>query len=175
MNKSQESLSESSSVEVLKPTSSVTSISQPSKGINVKEILKSLVAAPMEGMEAGVEPLSYPDPAAKAQAMLPMQFHSFDRWGSESFLWWCFSFSLPAKQRQDIIANNPSFFFSTQKSVNTLYWVSDLSRWTFVLHFLNESHSIIGLSLHHWMKHDIWTLCRLWWITKGSDFHVFKK
>ncbi|XP_042075587.1 neurobeachin isoform X4 [Haplochromis burtoni] len=79
VNKSQESLSESSSVEVLKPTSSVTSISQPSKGINVKEILKSLVAAPMEGMEAGVEPLSYPDPAAKAQAMLPMQFHSFDR------------------------------------------------------------------------------------------------
>uniref|UniRef100_A0AAX7SKG4 Neurobeachin n=1 Tax=Astatotilapia calliptera TaxID=8154 RepID=A0AAX7SKG4_ASTCA len=78
VNKSQESLSESSSVEVLKPTSSVTSISQPSKGINVKEILKSLVAAPMEGMEAGVEPLSYPDPAAKAQAMLPMQFHSFD-------------------------------------------------------------------------------------------------
>uniref|UniRef100_A0A669CNB4 Neurobeachin n=1 Tax=Oreochromis niloticus TaxID=8128 RepID=A0A669CNB4_ORENI len=78
VNKSQESLSESSSVEVLKLTSSVTSISQPNKGINVKEILKSLVAAPVEGMEAGVEPLSYPDPAAKAQAMLPMQFHSFD-------------------------------------------------------------------------------------------------
>lgn len=77
--KSQESLSESSSVEVLKPTSSVSSISQPNKGINVKEILKSLVAAPVEGVEAGVETLSYPDPAAKAQAMLPMQFHSFDR------------------------------------------------------------------------------------------------
>ncbi|XP_071379673.1 neurobeachin isoform X4 [Centroberyx affinis] len=79
--KSQESLPESPSVEVLKPPSSISSISQPNKGINVKEILKSLVAAPMEGMEAGLEPVSYPDPAAKAQAhaMLPMQFHSFDR------------------------------------------------------------------------------------------------
>ena len=79
--KSQESLSESPSVEVLKQPSSITSISQPSKGISVKEILKSLVAAPVEGMEAGLEPVSYPDPAAKAQAqaMLPMQFHSFDR------------------------------------------------------------------------------------------------
>ncbi|KAL7400159.1 hypothetical protein ABVT39_007364 [Epinephelus coioides] len=79
--KSQESLSESPNVEVLKPPSSIISISQPNKGINVKEILKSLVAAPVEGMEAGLEPLSYPDPAAsaQAQAMLPMQFHSFDR------------------------------------------------------------------------------------------------
>lgn len=80
--KSQESVSESLSVEVLKPSSSIISISQPKKGINVKEILKSLVAAPVEGMEAGLEPVSYPDPAANAQAMLPMQFHSFDRWGS---------------------------------------------------------------------------------------------
>uniref|UniRef100_A0A8C4I3R7 Neurobeachin n=1 Tax=Dicentrarchus labrax TaxID=13489 RepID=A0A8C4I3R7_DICLA len=55
-------------------------ISQPKRGINVKEILKSLVAAPVEGMEAGLEPVSYPDPTkAQAQAMLPMQFHSFDR------------------------------------------------------------------------------------------------
>uniref|UniRef100_A0A3B4UDY1 Neurobeachin n=1 Tax=Seriola dumerili TaxID=41447 RepID=A0A3B4UDY1_SERDU len=79
--KSQESLSDPPSVEVLKQTSSITSISQPNKGISVKEILKSLVAAPVEGMEAGLEPVSYPDPAAKAQAqaMLPMQFHSFDR------------------------------------------------------------------------------------------------
>uniref|UniRef100_A0A8C9ZK33 Neurobeachin n=1 Tax=Sander lucioperca TaxID=283035 RepID=A0A8C9ZK33_SANLU len=77
--KSQESVSESLSVEVLKPSSSIISISQPKKGINVKEILKSLVAAPVEGMEAGLEPVSYPDPAANAQAMLPMQFHSFDR------------------------------------------------------------------------------------------------
>uniref|UniRef100_A0A8C4I2A1 Neurobeachin b n=1 Tax=Dicentrarchus labrax TaxID=13489 RepID=A0A8C4I2A1_DICLA len=66
--KSQESLSESPSMEV-----------QPKRGINVKEILKSLVAAPVEGMEAGLEPVSYPDPTkAQAQAMLPMQFHSFD-------------------------------------------------------------------------------------------------
>ncbi|XP_028429095.1 neurobeachin isoform X3 [Perca flavescens] len=77
--KSQESVSESLSVEVLKPSSSIINISQPKKGINVKEILKSLVAAPVEGMEAGLEPVSYPDPAANAQAMLPMQFHSFDR------------------------------------------------------------------------------------------------
>ncbi len=79
--KSQECLSESPSMEVLKSSSSVISISQPKRGINVKEILKSLVAAPVEGMEAGLEPVSYPDPAAKAQAqaMLPMQFHSFDR------------------------------------------------------------------------------------------------
>ncbi|TKS80785.1 Lipopolysaccharide-responsive and beige-like anchor protein [Collichthys lucidus] len=80
--KSQESLSESPSIEVLKSSSSsIISISQPKRGINVKEILKSLVAAPVEGMEAGVEPVCYPDPTAKAQAqaMLPMQFHSFDR------------------------------------------------------------------------------------------------
>ncbi|MBN3301563.1 NBEA protein, partial [Amia calva] len=79
--KSQESLSESPSIEVLKPASSISSISQGNKGINVKEILKSLVAAPVEGAESGPEPLPYPDPAVKreAQAILPMQFHSFDR------------------------------------------------------------------------------------------------
>ncbi|KAM7399048.1 hypothetical protein PAMP_018342 [Pampus punctatissimus] len=79
--KSQESLSESPSMEMLKPPSSIISISQPNKGINVKEILKSLVASPVDGTEAGLEPVSYPDHAAKAQAqaMLPMQFHSFDR------------------------------------------------------------------------------------------------
>uniref|UniRef100_A0A8D3A1L0 Neurobeachin n=1 Tax=Scophthalmus maximus TaxID=52904 RepID=A0A8D3A1L0_SCOMX len=77
--KSQESLSESPSVEVLKLPFSITSSSQPNKGISVKEILKSLVAAPVEGMETGLEPVSYPDIAAQAQAMLPMQFHSFDR------------------------------------------------------------------------------------------------
>uniref|UniRef100_A0A8D3C258 Neurobeachin n=1 Tax=Scophthalmus maximus TaxID=52904 RepID=A0A8D3C258_SCOMX len=76
--KSQESLSESPSVEVLKLPFSITSSSQPNKGISVKEILKSLVAAPVEGMETGLEPVSYPDIAAQAQAMLPMQFHSFD-------------------------------------------------------------------------------------------------
>ncbi|XP_041654369.1 neurobeachin [Cheilinus undulatus] len=67
--KSQERLSES------------PSINQPKRGINVKEILKSLVAAPVEGMETGLEAVPYPDPTAKAQAqaMLPMQFHSFDR------------------------------------------------------------------------------------------------
>ncbi|XP_067889580.1 neurobeachin a isoform X4 [Heterodontus francisci] len=77
--KSQESLAESP-IEVLKPASSVTSVSQ-GKGMNVKEILKSLVAAPMEGTESGAEPVSYPDPTVKreAQAILPMQFHSFDR------------------------------------------------------------------------------------------------
>ncbi|XP_076002259.1 neurobeachin isoform X1 [Genypterus blacodes] len=77
--KSKESLSPSPSVEVLKLPSSVTSISQHNKGINVKEILKSLVAAPVDGVEAGLEPVSYPDPAAQAHAMLPMQYHSFDR------------------------------------------------------------------------------------------------
>ncbi|XP_036379275.1 neurobeachin a isoform X3 [Megalops cyprinoides] len=79
--KSQESLVDAPSVEVLKPTPSISSISQGNKGINVKEILKSLVAAPVEGADAGPEPLLYPDPAIKtqAQAILPMQFHSFDR------------------------------------------------------------------------------------------------
>uniref|UniRef100_A0A8C9NCF7 Neurobeachin n=1 Tax=Serinus canaria TaxID=9135 RepID=A0A8C9NCF7_SERCA len=76
--KSQESLTESPS-EILKPASSISSISQ-SKGINVKEILKSLVAAPVEIAECGPDPIPYPDPALKreAQAILPMQFHSFD-------------------------------------------------------------------------------------------------
>ncbi|KAM3837159.1 neurobeachin isoform 3-T3 [Vipera latastei] len=77
--KSQESLTESSS-EILKPASSISSISQ-SKGINVKEILKSLVAAPVEIPECGPDPIPYPDPALKreTQPILPMQFHSFDR------------------------------------------------------------------------------------------------
>uniref|UniRef100_A0A8C9NB25 Neurobeachin n=1 Tax=Serinus canaria TaxID=9135 RepID=A0A8C9NB25_SERCA len=80
--KSQESLTESPS-EILKPASSISSISQ-SKGINVKEILKSLVAAPVEIAECGPDPIPYPDPALKreAQAILPMQFHSFDRYMS---------------------------------------------------------------------------------------------
>ncbi|XP_062830785.1 neurobeachin isoform X3 [Anolis carolinensis] len=77
--KSQESLTESPS-EILKPASSISSISQ-SKGINVKEILKSLVAAPVEIAECGPDPVPYPDPALKreTQPILPMQFHSFDR------------------------------------------------------------------------------------------------
>nr|XP_048280535.1 neurobeachin isoform X1 [Myodes glareolus] len=77
--KSHESLTEHPS-EMLKPATSISSISQ-TKGINVKEILKSLVAAPVEIAECGPEPVPYPDPALKreAQAILPMQFHSFDR------------------------------------------------------------------------------------------------
>ncbi|KAL2770165.1 neurobeachin isoform 3 [Daubentonia madagascariensis] len=77
--KSQESLTENPG-EMLKPAPSISSISQ-TKGINVKEILKSLVAAPVEIAECGPEPIAYPDPALKreAQAILPMQFHSFDR------------------------------------------------------------------------------------------------
>lgn len=78
--KSQESLTDSPS-EILKPASSISSISQ-SKGINVKEILKSLVAAPVEIAECGPDPIPYPDPALKreTQPILPMQFHSFDRY-----------------------------------------------------------------------------------------------
>ncbi|KAJ8412485.1 hypothetical protein AAFF_G00128210 [Aldrovandia affinis] len=78
---SQESLVDTASVETLKPASSISSISQSNKGINVREILKSLVAAPVEGAETGPDPLPYPDLAikAQAQAILPMQFHSFDR------------------------------------------------------------------------------------------------
>lgn len=80
--RSEESLlSESSGTEALKSSSSssVISVSQPKRGINVKEILKSLVAAPVEGIDP--ESVSAPDTAAKAQprSMLPMQFHSFDR------------------------------------------------------------------------------------------------
>ncbi|KAM5288164.1 neurobeachin isoform 1-T1 [Ctenodactylus gundi] len=77
--KSQENLTENPN-EMLKTAPSISSISQ-TKGINVKEILKSLVAAPVEIAECGPEPIPYPDPALKreAQAILPMQFHSFDR------------------------------------------------------------------------------------------------
>lgn len=48
----------------------------------LQEILKSLVAAPVDGSELGQEvgPTPYhPDPALKTHPMLPMQFHSFDR------------------------------------------------------------------------------------------------
>lgn len=60
-------------------SSSVLNTSQAKKGINVKEILKSLVASPVGGLE--LEPESHPDPAAKVQThhVLPVQFHSFDR------------------------------------------------------------------------------------------------
>ncbi|KAF6084574.1 neurobeachin [Phyllostomus discolor] len=77
--KSQESLAEPPG-ELLKPAPSISSISQ-TKGINVKEILKSLVATPVDVAECGPDPVPYPDPALKreAQAILPMQFHSFDR------------------------------------------------------------------------------------------------
>ncbi|XP_073779910.1 neurobeachin isoform X9 [Danio rerio] len=80
--RSQESLIEPSSVEHLKTASSISSINQANKGINVKEILKSLVAAPVETTESGTEALPYPEQQAmkrEAQAMMPMQFHSFDR------------------------------------------------------------------------------------------------
>ncbi|KAM8905556.1 neurobeachin isoform 2-T2 [Spinachia spinachia] len=79
--KSLDGLSESPGVKGPKPPPPFCSISQPNKGINVKEILKSLVAGPVECLEAGLEAASYPDPATntQAQAMLPMQFHSFDR------------------------------------------------------------------------------------------------
>ncbi|XP_047451139.1 neurobeachin isoform X2 [Mugil cephalus] len=79
--KSQESLSTVEALKSSSSSSSIISMSQTNKGINVKEILKSLVAAPVEGTEPGLEPVPYPDLAAKAQAqaMLPMQFHSFDR------------------------------------------------------------------------------------------------
>lgn len=81
--KSHESLLESPlGANTLKPATTISSISQANKGINVKEILKSLVAAPVEATETGPEPQPYhPDPALKreAAAVLPMQFHSFDR------------------------------------------------------------------------------------------------
>uniref|UniRef100_A0A8V5G5A9 Uncharacterized protein n=1 Tax=Melopsittacus undulatus TaxID=13146 RepID=A0A8V5G5A9_MELUD len=97
--KSQESLTESPS-EMLKPASSISSISQ-SKGINVKEILKSLVAAPVEIAECGPDPIPYPDPALKreAQAILPMQFHSFDSFCCYVFFqsWSLFFHSITAK------------------------------------------------------------------------------
>ncbi|KAJ7995690.1 hypothetical protein DPEC_G00247190 [Dallia pectoralis] len=75
---SQESLVDPPGLELLKNASSISSISQ--SNINVREILKSLVAAPVEGVEPGPEPL--PDLALQREthhSTLPMQFHSFDR------------------------------------------------------------------------------------------------
>ncbi|XP_052323451.1 neurobeachin-like isoform X1 [Oncorhynchus keta] len=77
---SQESLLEPPGLEVLRTTSSISSISH--SNINVRRILKSLVAGPVEGVEPGPEPLPYPDLAVQREThspMLPMQFHSFDR------------------------------------------------------------------------------------------------
>uniref|UniRef100_A0A8C8G4Q5 Neurobeachin n=1 Tax=Oncorhynchus tshawytscha TaxID=74940 RepID=A0A8C8G4Q5_ONCTS len=79
---SQESLLEPPGLEVLRTTSSISSISH--SNINVRRILKSLVAGPVEGVEPGPEPLPYPDLAVQREThspMLPMQFHSFDRYG----------------------------------------------------------------------------------------------
>uniref|UniRef100_A0AAY4BUN1 Neurobeachin a n=1 Tax=Denticeps clupeoides TaxID=299321 RepID=A0AAY4BUN1_9TELE len=123
--RSQESLAESpSTVEVLKPASSISSISQSNKGINVKEILKSLVAAPVEGAEAGPEPPPYPDPAVKreAHAMLPMQFHSFDRyWGFRAskklaYLFFCLFFD--AEIQDDSATDSASSSSSSSSFVN---------------------------------------------------------
>lgn len=83
--KAQESLAEASSAELLKPAS-ISSISQGNKGINVKDILKSLVAAPLNTAESGPEPSTYPEnPVLKREdkAVLTMQFHSFDRYVME--------------------------------------------------------------------------------------------
>uniref|UniRef100_A0A8C7ZYE6 Neurobeachin n=1 Tax=Oryzias sinensis TaxID=183150 RepID=A0A8C7ZYE6_9TELE len=77
--KSQENLSEPTTVEILKPHSSTLEIGPPNKNVNIKKILKSLVAAPMEGTETGLDSLLYSDADAKAQPILPVQFHSFDR------------------------------------------------------------------------------------------------
>ncbi|KAJ8342609.1 hypothetical protein SKAU_G00325370 [Synaphobranchus kaupii] len=56
--RSQDSLLDPPCVEVLKPAPSISSISHGNKGINVKEILKSLVAAPVGGGDwAGAPPL----------------------------------------------------------------------------------------------------------------------
>uniref|UniRef100_A0A3P9AQ13 Neurobeachin n=1 Tax=Esox lucius TaxID=8010 RepID=A0A3P9AQ13_ESOLU len=77
---SQESLVDPPGLEVLKTASSISSISQ--SNINVREILKSLVAAPVEGAEPGPEPLPHPDLTLQREThhpTLPMQFHSFDR------------------------------------------------------------------------------------------------
>uniref|UniRef100_A0A8C8E429 Neurobeachin b n=1 Tax=Oryzias sinensis TaxID=183150 RepID=A0A8C8E429_9TELE len=76
--KSQENLSEPTTVEILKPHSSTLEIGPPNKNVNIKKILKSLVAAPMEGTETGLDSLLYSDADAKAQPILPVQFHSFD-------------------------------------------------------------------------------------------------
>uniref|UniRef100_A0A4W4FTK9 Neurobeachin n=1 Tax=Electrophorus electricus TaxID=8005 RepID=A0A4W4FTK9_ELEEL len=73
--RSQESLAEGS------PGTSVSSVGQ-GKGINVKEILKSLVASPLETAEGRPELLPYPVHQAATRephVLLPMQFHSFDR------------------------------------------------------------------------------------------------
>ncbi|XP_062872343.1 neurobeachin isoform X2 [Trichomycterus rosablanca] len=80
--KAQESLAETSAADLLKPAASISSISQGSKGINVKDILKSLVAAPLDAAENGPDPTTYTENQVlkrEAKAMLPMQFHSFDR------------------------------------------------------------------------------------------------
>uniref|UniRef100_A0A3P9KU26 Neurobeachin n=1 Tax=Oryzias latipes TaxID=8090 RepID=A0A3P9KU26_ORYLA len=77
--KSQENLSEPTTVEILKPHSSILEIGPPNKNVNIKKILKSLVAAPMEGTETGLDSLLYSDASANAQPILPVQFHSFDR------------------------------------------------------------------------------------------------
>ncbi|XP_077467130.1 neurobeachin-like isoform X1 [Stigmatopora argus] len=61
------------------PAPSSSSSSSSSSGLNVKEILKSLVAPPAEGAEAGPEPVSCPELTAMAQSSRPVQFHSFDR------------------------------------------------------------------------------------------------
>ncbi|KAJ3589733.1 hypothetical protein NHX12_010576, partial [Muraenolepis orangiensis] len=53
------------------PPSSISSISQTNKGINVKD-------GGDAGQEVGPTPY-HPDPALKTHPMLPMQFHSFDR------------------------------------------------------------------------------------------------
>ncbi|KAL3970987.1 slit 1 [Sarotherodon galilaeus] len=68
--------------EINSPTSTVSCSLSRSLLSGMQEILKSLVAAPVDGGDLGQEsgPTPYhPDPALKTHPMLPMQFHSFDR------------------------------------------------------------------------------------------------
>ncbi|XP_076833149.1 neurobeachin-like isoform X3 [Brachyhypopomus gauderio] len=80
--RSQENLAEVSPAVSVSSSAQSGQSGQSGKGINVKEILKSLVASPVETAEGRPEPPPYPDrPTTKREPRvpLPMQFHSFDR------------------------------------------------------------------------------------------------
>uniref|UniRef100_A0A6Q2Y6X7 Neurobeachin n=1 Tax=Esox lucius TaxID=8010 RepID=A0A6Q2Y6X7_ESOLU len=154
---SQESLVDPPGLEVLKTASSISSISQ--SNINVREILKSLVAAPVEGAEPGPEPLPHPDLTLQREThhpTLPMQFHSFDR--CTVVCECCSNSHVLTQVFSDLLAKQP---YLTMYSSVFLFCLSvTVSLLLVILHplFISLSHLLsLSLSLSLSLIHSITT------------------
>uniref|UniRef100_A0A6Q2X4A8 Neurobeachin n=1 Tax=Esox lucius TaxID=8010 RepID=A0A6Q2X4A8_ESOLU len=133
--------------------------SQDQSNINVREILKSLVAAPVEGAEPGPEPLPHPDLTLQREThhpTLPMQFHSFDR--CTVVCECCSNSHVLTQVFSDLLAKQP---YLTMYSSVFLFCLSvTVSLLLVILHplFISLSHLLsLSLSLSLSLIHSITT------------------